>query len=254
MKRININEVQNFAISKAFGKPVLITSSRIDPHTVPDNVFLYEIDDNDPREMVLCERAGCFQYSVISASKIALYGQYKCRRVPKNCDLITDYATVTLEDYCKAQNVSLSRPYCHISIREPKLPDEEKMFYAFCEHDMDDPVIKARIGHVRIDFGDGGDRLWHSWWEQNGNEDLNTLEFKSDLAKVVDNLRRCVLKDMSSMRSYCYSNGTPLPGSRDYYGFVVETEEYVYYLRTTYIQGDYNAYLNCFKKSLLPEV
>lgn len=254
MERIDLLKVRDFQIANIFGVPVLVTSTRVDPHTFPENLFLYEVDMTDVRHETLCERAGCYKCSVISASKITLRGKNKCRKLPSDCTLFAENATTTLEEYCKVRNVEMSWPCGHISLMAPKLPDEEKMFYAFSGEEANDPVVKARIGHLRIDFGRSGDEFWHTWWEQHGNGALNDITFETDLNAVMDRLRTCVLKDLSSMRSYCYSNGTPLPGGRDSYGFVVETEKYKYFLRCMPVLGDYNAYLTVFKKSLLPEV
>ncbi len=83
------------------------------------------------------------------------------------------------------------------------------------------------------------------------DEELNTPEFKDELAKVVNDLRLGVLKDLSSMRRYCWGreSGAITGGSCcQNYGFVLETDRYLYRLRCNPAEGDYQAYLGCFDK------
>ena len=102
------------------------------------------------------------------------------------------------------------------------------------------------IGHVRMDFGGSGKEFWHTWHPR-GAESLNTPEFKAELQQVVDKLRETVLKDLSSMRRFCYENGGKIPGGwSQNYGYVVETEHYEYCLRCNPVPGDYQAYLSCY--------
>ncbi len=102
------------------------------------------------------------------------------------------------------------------------------------------------IGHVRIDFGMDGNEFWHTW-QPRGEESLNSAAFKTELGQVVDWLRGSVLKDLRSMSRFCYEHGGEIPGGwRQNYGYVVETEDYAYYLRCSPGQGDYHAYLTCF--------
>ena len=105
------------------------------------------------------------------------------------------------------------------------------------------------IGHVRIDFGYEGKEFWHTWWPR-GPEELNTQEFREELGKVVNDLRRSVLKDLPSMRRYCYGNKGAIKGGTccQNYGFTLETERFFYRLRCNPIEGDYQAYLSCFDK------
>lgn len=107
---------------------------------------------------------------------------------------------------------------------------------------------EGAIGHVRIDFGRDGDEFWHTWWPR-GPEELNTPEFKEELGKVVNDLRLGVLKDLPSMRRYCWGreSGAITGGSCcQNYGFVLETDRYLYRLRCNPVRGDYQAYLTCF--------
>ena len=128
----------------------------------------------------------------------------------------------------------------------PASPEEAGLFYAQTP-ERDDAL--GAIGHVRIDFGSGGRSFHHTWWPR-GPEDLNTQEFKDELDKVVSDLRKGVLKDLSSMRRYCYGSDGAIEGGSccQNYGFTLETERYLYRLRCNPIEGDYQAYLSCFDK------
>lgn len=67
---------------------------------------------------------------------------------------------------------------------------------------------------------------------------------------MADRLRESVLKDLSSMRRYCREHGGEISGGSccQNYGYVVETNRYLYRLRCNPIEGDYQAYLSCFDK------
>ena len=106
------------------------------------------------------------------------------------------------------------------------------------------------IGHVRMDFGHGGKEFWHTW-HQRGPEELNSPAFQAELDKVVNELRKNVLKDFSSMTAYCRSNGGQISGGWvQNHGFIVDTENYRYCLRCNPVRGDYQAYLTCFDKQV----
>ena len=67
---------------------------------------------------------------------------------------------------------------------------------------------------------------------------------------MVNDLRKGVLKDLPSMRRYCYGSEGAIEGGTccQNYGFTLETERYLYRLRCNPIEGDYQAYLACFDK------
>ena len=63
----------------------------------------------------------------------------------------------------------------------------------------------------------------------------------------MNQLRRGVLKDLASMRRWCYGHGGEISGSwLQNYGYIVETERYRYCLRCNPVEGDYQAYLTAF--------
>ena len=127
----------------------------------------------------------------------------------------------------------------------PAFPEEAGLFYALPpEKDAE----LGCIGHVRIDFGRGGDRLYHTW-RPRGPEELNSQGFKDELTEVVDELRESVLKNFSAMTGYCRGHGGEISGGWvQNYGYIVETENYRYCLRCNPLPGDYQAYLACFDK------
>ena len=127
----------------------------------------------------------------------------------------------------------------------PASSEEAGLFYAMPpEKDAE----LGCIGHVRIDFGRGGDRFYHTWHPR-GPEDLNTQGFKDELTEVVDAMRENVLKNFAAMTGYCRGHGGEISGGWvQNYGYIVETENYRYCLRCNPAPGDYQAYLTCFDK------
>ena len=102
------------------------------------------------------------------------------------------------------------------------------------------------IGCVRMDFGKRGTAFWHTWHPR-GREELNSPEFRAELQQVVDTLRETVLKDLSSMRHFCYENGGKIPGGwSQNYGYTITSDVYEYYLRCNPVNRGYQAYLTCF--------
>ena len=133
----------------------------------------------------------------------------------------------------------------NINLR-PASHDESGLFYTL-PSEKDEEL--GAIGHVRMDFGRDGDEFWHTWWPR-GPEGLNTPEFKEELGRVVDALRLGVLKDLGSMRRFCREMGGEIAGGicAQNYGYVVETDHYIYRLRCNPTPADYQAYLACFDK------
>ena len=125
----------------------------------------------------------------------------------------------------------------------PAQPEEAGAFFA---QTPEQDAQMGAIGCVRMDFGRRGTEFWHTWHPR-GREELNSPEFRAELQQVVDTLRETVLKDLSSMRHFCYENGGKIPGGwSQNYGYVVETEHYEYCLRCNPVPGDYQAYLSCY--------
>ena len=104
----------------------------------------------------------------------------------------------------------------------PASREEAGLFYS--QLDEAEDTVLGTVGHVRMDFGSSGKGFHHSWWPHNGDR-FNTDEFKGELQEVVDALRAVgPLKDLPSMRSYCYRNGGGITEDGRCFGYIVETE------------------------------
>ena len=126
----------------------------------------------------------------------------------------------------------------------PASREEAGLFYS--QLDEAEDTVLGTVGHVRMDFGSSGKGFHHSWWPHNGDR-FNTDEFKGELQEVVDALRAVgPLKNLASMRSYCYRNGGGITEDGRCFGYIVETEHYRYCLRCTPSPGDYQGYLYCY--------
>lgn len=153
--------------------------------------------------------------------------------------------SATLDEFCAEENIPLPQtPIRHLM--RPASPEEAGLFYALSPEQNEE---QGAIGHVRIDFGSSGEEFWHTWWPR-GPEELNTPEFRAELGEVVNDLRKGVLKDLSSMKRYCWGSDGAIEGGTccQNYGFTLESERYIYRLRCNPIEGDYQCYLSCFDR------
>ena len=138
------------------------------------------------------------------------------------------------------------RQWNHAVQLRPASVEEAGLFYSQVEEDRD--WQSGTVGHVRMDFGHGGKKFWHTWWSHNQDQ-FNTPEFKETLQTVVDALRRDgPLKDLSAMRSYCQQHGGAITKDGENFGYIAETEHYQFCLRCTPVQGHYQGYLYCYDK------
>ena len=111
----------------------------------------------------------------------------------------------TLDEFCMNESIPLPQtPIRHLM--RPASPEEAELFYALSPEQNEE---QGAIGHVRIDFGQSGEEFWHTWWPR-GPEELNTPEFRAELGEVVNDLRKGVLKDLASMKRYCWGSDGPL--------------------------------------------
>lgn len=70
------------------------------------------------------------------------------------------------------------------------------------------------VGHLRLDFGRGGQEFHHTWWAHNDDR-LNTPAFKAELEVFMDEMRKHgPLQDLREMQSYCYTHGGVVEESR----------------------------------------
>ena len=234
--------------AQLFGKPVLTTNWLIPRETVPDGWFCYDMrgTDRDPSAHAELVNYTSFDHSgTVLSPKPLKRSATKVRRIGKG-DYFLHGETLDLEGFCEEYGLDLPDNPIKFEMR-PASPDEAGLFFAL---DPAEDEVLGTVGHVRIDFGHDGGEFRHTWWPR-GPEGLNTPEFKGELGQVVDQLRRGVLKDLSTMLRWCHLHGGEIAGGScaQNYGYVVETEQYRYCLRCNPVRGDYQAYLTCFDKS-----
>lgn len=125
-------------------------------------------------------------------------------------------------------------------------PEEDSLYYTDTEKDLK----TGCIGHLRGDFGSGGEEFWTSWWEHQGAP--KTQAFRNEFDELVNSLReQGLLKSRNDMAEYCVKHPEALISSawlRDSYGFRMDTEKHRYYIRCTPRPGDYNFYIYCYSK------
>ena len=238
---------EEYELVELFGKPALFTNERISRFTVPQGWFCYDLrgEDNDPGDPVTIEN----YVGVNHAGTILTPTEIKFRK-GKNYISIGEGLNhlcelMTLEQFCSEQGLDYpkdTRKY----VPRPASPMEAGLFYAM---EPEQNELLGSIGHLRMDFDRRGDGFWTSWFDHCGDE-LNTPEFKAEIDEVVNELRRTVLKDRATMRSYCADFGGELGENYGIkqYGYIVETEHYRYCLRCKPHEGDYDGYLWCFDK------
>lgn len=232
-----------------FHKSVLFTPERIPDNDVPDGWHRYDLrgsirnarDAGKPTAIsdhAYVNRIG----SVLSPVPLKREGT-AVRRV--NGQFLLLGSTLTLREYCRDNGLDFPAKHQSFHIR-PASSEEAGLFYTL---PPEEDAKRGAIGHVRIDFGGSGSEFHHSWWPR-GPEELNTPAFKQELGEVVDELRLSVLKGLGSMHSYCSGHGGKIKGGAccQNYGYVVETDRYLYRLRCNPTPVDYQAYLSCFDK------
>ena len=238
---------EEFEHIELFGKPVLFTNARVDKATVPEGWYRYDIrgSDYDPGSFGTLEREVAVNHAgtILSPEKIPF---------PKGRDYIPIRGSqnflgeeLTLAAFCACHGLSIPGNPQKYPVR-PASPEEAGLFYAQTP-ERDEAL--GTIGQVRMDFGHGGREFWHTWHPR-GAQELNSPAFKAELGEVAGQLRESILRDLASMRSYCYDHGGEIEGGTctQNYGYVVETERYRYLLRCNPIEGDYQADLACFDK------
>lgn len=105
------------------------------------------------------------------------------------------------------------------------------------------------IGRLRGDFGCSGEEFWHTWFPH--AEELHTQQFKDDLQKVVDGLRKAgLLKNLASMKDYCLRHPEARIKEESYpsYVFTAETEKYQFFIRCFPYSGDYQFNIYVYSK------
>ena len=230
-----------------FGSAVLYSEKSVLREDVPQYWYCYELrgtmlEPDKPYALVDLAMKHCTG-SILSPLQLKKETA-QSRLVKGKFELTSEY--VRLAEFCSEYQIPQPQtPIRHMF--RPASSTESELFYAL-PPEKDEEL--GAIGHVRIDFGYKGREFWHTWWPR-GPEELNTPEFKEELGKVVNDLRLGVLKDLPSMRRYCWGleNGAITGGTCcQNYGFTLETDRYIYRLRCNPTEGDYQAYLGCFDK------
>ncbi len=227
-----------------FGKPALFTTSRIDRNTVPEGFHCYDLrgSDYDPDKPVTLENQVVVNHAgtVLTAEPVTI-PKDGFRRLHGKLNFLGE--CLTLPNFCERHGILLPSDDRKFILR-PASPHEAGLFYALTKEQ--DAALGA-VGHVRIDFGRGGNEFWYTW-HPHGGDSLNCPEFKAELAELVNELREYgPLKNLSAMTGYCGNRGGKIEGGwRQNYGYVIETERYRYCLRCNPGPGDYHAYLTAF--------
>ena len=112
------------------------------------------------------------------------------------------------------------------------------------------------IGHLRGDFGSGGNEFFTSWFDR--RRDLKTDRFKNELDEVINALRSeeyGLLKSRTDMSQYAESRpDSAFEGSYTIeYGFRADTEKYAFLIRCNPTRGYYNFYCYCYVREWLDQ-
>lgn len=227
-----------------FGTAVLYSEEPIPQTDVPPYWTRYELSGTaqypDKPYALMDQAPHNYVASVLSPLTLKK-GAAKSRLVKDKLQLTPERLSLT--QFCAEYGI----PCPQIPLRHrmrPASPDEAGLFYAL-PPEQDEEL--GAIGHLRMDFGHRGQEFWHTWWPR-GPEELNSPEFRDELDKVVNDLRKGILKDLPAMRRHCQGNAGAIDGGAccQNYGFVLETQRYIYRLRCNPAEGDYQAYLSCF--------
>ena len=232
--------------ARLFGAPVLYSVRPIPREDVPQGWYCYDLrgtarHPDEPHALV--DHAEDNHAGSI-LSYLPLKNGRSQYRLVKDMFQMTG-TNPSLAEFCAAEHIRCPEtPLRHMLC--PASPEEAGLFYAQAP-ERDEEL--GAVGHVRVDFGRDGKGFYHTWWPR-GPEELNTQEFRDELDKVVNDLRKGVLKDLPSMRRYCYGSEAAIKGGTccQNYGFTLETGRYLYRLRCNPTEGDYQCYLNCFDK------
>ena len=240
---VNARE-ETFEHIELFGKPALFTSSHINRATVPEGFYCYDLrgSDYDPGKPIIVENSVVVNHAgtVLTADPIKFRaGTDDRRRISGKLNFLEE--CLDLAGFCAEHGLTLP-PDNRKFILRPASPDEAGLFYSKEETDAE----MGTVGHLRLDFGRGGNEFWSTWWPHNGDE-LNTPEFKAELDEFVNELRSIgPLQSRSAMSSCCYKLGGKI--SDEHHGFVAESEHYRYCLRCFPRQGEYDGYLYIYDK------
>lgn len=110
------------------------------------------------------------------------------------------------------------------------------------------------VGHLRADFGTDGNEFFFSWDDH--REGLRSANFLQEFDEVIGALREDaqfegILKNRSTMASYCRNHCNGAFGNNREYGFRADTSHYSYLLRLNPNRGEYNLYCYCYVRQWL---
>lgn len=134
----------------------------------------------------------------------------------------------------------------------PFTPEHYDYFYSHSPESH--PVERCCIGHLRGDFGRGGDHFWSSWWDH--QLPLKTPAFKEELNVIIDGLRDGhILKDLAAMKRIVsqFPEAHPQQAWEETYLFELKSADYLYFLRCFTLTSDYNFYLYCYHREMLEQ-
>lgn len=240
--RANARE-EKFKHIELFGKPALFTDSRIDRATVPAGFYCYDLRgaDRHPEKPSTVENNVTVNHAgtVLTTEPVGFENGEDYKQISGKLKFLRK--NLDLTQFCEIHGLTLP-PDNRKFILRPASPDEAGLFYSMEETDAE----MGTVGHLRMDFGRGGDEFWSTWWPHNGDE-LNTPAFKAELGEFVNEMRRVgPLQSRSAMSSCCYELGGKI--SDNHHGFVAESEHYRYCLRCFPRQGEYDGYLYIYDK------
>ena len=248
MKPLQINIYRDQLLdARLFGTPVLYSTQPILREDVPQGWYCYDLRGTirrpDEPHALVDKAEGNHVGSILSCQPLKS-GRSQFRLVKNQFQLTGQQRS--LSDFCAAEHIRCPQTPIRHQLR-PASPEEAGLFYA--QTPERDEELGA-IGHVRIYFGHNGGEGFRHTWRPRGPGELNTQEFREELDVVLNDLRKGVLRNLSSMRRYCSGSGGAIEGGTccQNYGFTLETERYLYRLRCNPTEGDYQAYLNCFDK------
>lgn len=130
--------------------------------------------------------------------------------------------------------------------------EEEKYLYTL-DQNQNKSERTGFIGYLRGDFDTSGNGFFTTWFD--GMEELKNDQFHTQFDNVINTLRTKeyrFLHNRDSMKKAVadFPNSRISGCSYQQYGFRIDTDDYIYFLRCNPVKGDYNFYCYCFQRYL----